>query len=91
MTIHNRFCPEVSDIVAVQLECGHCHATISYPPDGWNPVTLKCPNCPVTLVNPSPQSKDMMALSELSNALKILRDRSNNLGFKLRLEFDRPD
>jgi len=90
MTIHNRFCPEVSDIVAVQIECTHCHATISYPPDGWNPITLKCPNCAVTLVTPMPQAKELMALAELSSALKTLRS-SSDLPFKLRLEFDRQD
>jgi hypothetical protein len=87
MTIVNRVCPEMSDIIAVQLECKHCRATISYPPDGWTPVTLKCPNCEVTLVSPSPQSKEFLALSELSGALKTLRN-SDGLGFKLRLEFD---
>jgi hypothetical protein len=90
MTIHNRFCPEASDIVAVQIECKHCHATISYPPDGWKPTTLKCPNCPATLVTALPEAKELMALGELSNALKILRS-SSDLEFKLRLEFDWKD
>lgn len=91
VTIHNRFCPEVSDIVAVQIGCKHCHATISYPPDGWKSTTLgKCPNCSVTLVSPLPDAKEVMALGELSNALKILRS-SSDLEFTLRLEFERPD
>jgi hypothetical protein len=37
-----------------------------------------------------PQAKELLALGELSNALKILRS-SSDLEFKLRLEFDRQD
>jgi len=91
MTILNRFCPEMSDIMAIRLECGTCDAAISYLPDSWNTAaTLKCPNCAVELVSPSLQTKGSIALRELAESLKLLRN-TPNLGFRLRLEFDSPN
>ena len=90
MTIINRFCPELSDIVAVRLECKHCHVTLSYPPSDWKPAYLKCPNCGATLVSASPQSKELVLLGELADALRRLAN-AGDLEFQLRLEFDRCD
>jgi hypothetical protein len=90
MTILNRFCPEASDIVAIRLECSACDAAISYSPARWNPSTLRCPNCAAELVGPSPHSKESIALRELADSLKILRNPTTNLAFRLRLEFESP-
>jgi hypothetical protein len=86
MTIINRLYPELSDILAVQLECRNCHATISYPTACWKPASLKCPNCSVTLVTgPEAHSKELSALSELAHSLKQLSD-CETLAFQVRLE-----
>lgn len=76
--------------MAVRLQCEHCRVAISYPPDEWKPTSLECPNCKVTLITPVPGSKELMALGELANALKILRS-AKDLKFTVRLEFDRQD
>jgi hypothetical protein len=89
MTTINRICFEFSDIVAVQLECLHCHATISFPRKGWEPAALQCPNCKVTLVTDKDNPPEFFALSALSDALKDLSN--NKFAFQLRLEFAHPD
>jgi hypothetical protein len=90
MTIINRFCPEVSDIVAVQLQCKRCRSSLSYPPDTWKPGDLKCTNCGVTLVSPAPNSRELRALEGLVDALRELA-KPDGLEFQLRLEFNRDD
>ena len=89
MTIINRRCFEVPDIVAVQLECTHCGATISYPPGTWKPSYLKCPNCSLTLVAGSLNqlSPELSALLALTDGLRELLTLKNP-EFRLRLEFD---
>jgi hypothetical protein len=89
VTTINRICPELSDIVAIQLECNNCHATISYPPATWKPSYLKCPNCSVTLVEGSMQhlSDELRALFALQEGLQDLL-KNKNAQFRLRVEFD---
>jgi hypothetical protein len=90
MTIINRFCPELSDIVAIQMECGNCHATISYPPAKWTPKALECPSCSVTLVAGSTNnlSAELRALYALQEGLQELLT-NKTLKFRLRLALDR--
>jgi hypothetical protein len=92
MTIINRICPEAADILAIRLECNHCHATISYPPATWKPSYLKCPNCSVTLVNGTLQnlSDELSALWALAEGLQGLL-KAKNAEFRLRFEFDQQD
>jgi len=90
MTTINRICPELSDIVAIRLECNHCHATISYPPVDWKPNSLRCPNCSVTLVSgttPNNLSDELRALLALADGLKELL-AIKSAEFRLRLEFE---
>src|SRR6266849_4116511 len=87
MTIINRLCPELSDIVGVQLECNKCHATISCPPASWTPGFLNCPNCSVTLVRfPEANSPELAALMLFADGLKKLLTPSEERKFRLRLE-----
>ena len=87
MTIINRLCPELSDIQAIQLECKHCSALVSYPMGKWNPSGLTCPNCAVTLVRvPESHSSELVALKLLAEGLNKLLNPSEELKFVLRLE-----
>ena len=88
MTTINRICFELSDVLAIRLQCKHCGAAISYPTDNWKPGFLKCPNCPATLVTkPSEgESKELHALASLANALKEL-SKPDTFEFRLRFEF----
>ena len=91
MTTINRICPELSDIVAIRLECKHCQATICYPTASWKPNGLRCPNCSAMLVHGSPSnlSDELRALSELAESLKALLT-SKSPDFRIRLEFEQP-
>lgn len=95
MTIINRICFELADIVAVQLECKKCHATISYPKADWTPTSLKCPNsnCSAALISGSAgeQSEELRALDEFATGLKRILNNSQQFAFRLRLEFDQQD
>ena len=93
MTIIKRICPELSDILAIQIECKYCHSTISYPPSSWKPAILKCLNCPATLVRgltPNQQSEELRALCALAEGLQDLL-KIKDAEFRLRLEFAQRD
>jgi len=49
VTVDDRLFLDLKDIVAIQVECPECHATISSTPAEWHPKETICPNCPKTL------------------------------------------
>jgi hypothetical protein len=91
MTIINRVCPGLIDIKSVQLECANekCHAVVSYTLDLWAPRALDCPNCGVTLIrhkgNDGNESRELFALKELAESLKMLLNLAETPKFQLRL------
>lgn len=92
MTTINRVCYELSDIVAIELECKNCHALICYRPNDWTPTTLKCPNsnCGKHLV-PSADtglSEELRSLEELALGVKRVLNNCKQFPFHLRLEFN---
>lgn len=89
MTTANRVYFECADIRAVRIECSKCYASISYPPDKWDPKdTLKCPNCHVTLIlGPLGKSEEILAVQELASGIRRLRI-AKNFEFRLQLEFE---
>jgi hypothetical protein len=93
MTVVNRICPELSDIVAVRLECTKCGSAVSYQKTDWTPAYLKCPNanCGAILVpgSSSDMSEELRALDELASGLRRMLNHGARFSFRLRLEFDR--
>jgi len=89
MTTISRVCFEPSDIQAIQLECQECGATLSFTLHKWNPRSLECPNCAVTLVTES--SYEGRTLKSLADALKSLNwAPDEKRKFRLRFEFAQP-
>jgi hypothetical protein len=90
MTIINRICPELADVIAIRLECKHCNATISCVPDKWSPAALRCPGCNAQLVTgayPQSLTDELQGLLEFTEGLRRLR-KLNSPDFRVRLEFD---
>jgi len=88
MTIIKRIFFEPSDILAIQLECRKCGATISCGLKNWHPEAARCPNCSVPLIE---DIKDVFPLKKLAEALNELLTYKDTLSFRLRLEFNQPD
>jgi len=86
MTIINRFCPELSDIKAVRIECAECGTALSYDVSkDWKARGVDCPNCRATLVGEGPS---LRALQGLAEAIKLSLLVDNARSFRVRLEFD---
>ena len=84
MTIIKRIYFEPSDILAIQLECRKCGATISCPLKDWKPREASCPNCFVPLIKFAKEESTLIMLAESLNALLTYND---TFSFRLRLEF----
>ncbi len=88
MTIINRVCVELSDILAVRLQCKGCQSAISYLPKDWKPTALRCPNCDAIMIEKS----ELRALELLAESLRTLMPADEAAKkkprFELRLEFD---
>jgi hypothetical protein len=94
MTTINRICFELSDIVAIELECKKCKTITCYPKGDWTPAWLKCPNsgCGQPLIRGSANdpSEELRALDEFVTGLKRVLNHSKEFAFSLRLEFNQP-
>jgi hypothetical protein len=90
MTIINRFCPEIADILAIRIECKQCGAAISYPKGEWTPGFLQCPSCKTRLItgSTSEMSEELQALQPLAEGLRLIWKNHKDLRFNIRLEFD---
>ena len=88
MTIINRICVELRDILAVRLQCKNCQSAISYLPKDWKPTALRCPNCDAIIIEPS----ELRALELLAEGLRTLMPADDaaekKLRFEVRLEFE---
>ncbi len=95
MTVINRICFELSDIVAIELECNECNTLICYRPTDWTPTILKCPNsnCGKQLVPAAASglSEELRSLEELALGIKRVLNNCKSFPFHLRLEFNQPD
>jgi hypothetical protein len=88
MTIIKRIYFEPSDILAIQLECRKCGATISCRLKDWKPAEVTCPNCFVQLIK---DGREALTLKMLADSLNALLTYNDTLSFRLRLEFVQQD
>ena len=89
MTFEHRILLELTDILAIRLECKKCHATLGFPPDRENllPPTT-CKNCRLEWMKTG--SDEDKALRPFLDNLRQLRDDANGLGCAIKLEFEVP-
>jgi hypothetical protein len=93
VTLINRTCFELSDIVGIQLECDTCHTLVSLKPRTWIPDSIECPGCRHHFVKKESrqgaiQSPEFSALEAFVNAMKTLSTMGAQLNCQLRLEFE---
>jgi hypothetical protein len=86
MTREVRITIEAKDILAIEYECGHCHARHLIPVERFDRVLHQCPNCKESLATLAKYGaeggSDESILSALIDALK----RTKNLSCKIRLQ-----
>lgn len=78
----------VKELSGVRLECRKCHASASFPPDGWKQVAPTCINCGEVLVTQG--SLEYGAIDRFRVALQKLLEAAEVAGcsFEVSLEFD---
>ena len=89
MTFEHRFLLELTDILAVRLECKKCGATLGFPPSqGTVLPPAECKSCShVWMQTGSAADKGLRALFD---NLRQLRADAEGLGFRIKLEFEGP-
>jgi len=87
LTTIKRIYFEPSDIRAIQLECGNCNTTISYPLKKWKPETIDCPNCLAALIKGVKEVTALTKLAESLNTLLLLAE-CDKPRFQLRFELN---
>lgn len=73
MTFETRCFIDVSDILALEIVCGNCRNSITYPIDSNSPIPDKCPSCGHALF--SVRENDWAAVKELQTVLNIVSSR----------------
>jgi hypothetical protein len=89
VTIINRVCVELCDILAIRLQCKSCQSAISYLPKDWKPKALRCPHCDAIMIESSEtEASELRALRLLAEGLRTLMGTKIEPRFELRLEFE---
>ena len=92
MTTDQRLVLDVTDVLALRLECTKCGAAVSIRPLEWNDQPWQCPGCGTTWalrqLVPTP-------LQHLGTGMKLLLEEINAnkpplLPYRVRFEVDRP-
>jgi hypothetical protein len=84
VTVDERVVIDLSDVIAVELECQHCHTTFSVPVKEWKPGEAKCSNCSEDLWGQQ-AGGEVQDLRNFASALKALLHRGKSLPIRLRI------
>lgn len=88
MTMDDQVIVDVTDIQTIHCECRHCHTTITYPLERWNPDEMKCPGCDLawwTANNPG--LKDIQEFAKLWRAVVERQQRPEDVNARVRVRF----
>jgi hypothetical protein len=84
VTIDERVVIDLSDVIAVELECQKCHTAFSVPVEKWKPGEAKCSNCLEDLWG-AQAGGEVQDLRNFASALKALIHRGKSLPIRLRI------
>lgn len=86
MTIDDLMTIDVDDIVAIQLECAKCRATLAIPPGELQAREIACANCSTAIVRRRHQT-ETNPLEDLAYGLRTLAAESGEKGgLRVRLQ-----
>lgn len=89
MAIDERLTVGLGDVLAVQVECTNCQATVNYPVERWSPLmAAQCPACSEVLWEGQTDTVD--ALRSFARGLKALRALGKGQAFHIGLQAPRP-
>ena len=93
MTVDDRLVIDLTDVLAIQVQCKSCGTAITYSPEKWEPREMMCPGCTQTwwfTGNPA-----LIALQQFANLWRAIvgREQSKShdlaLPVKIRLQVPR--
>src|SRR4051794_37989325 len=78
MTLDQKYLISPADIIGIQYECRHCHATYSIPLKSWDRTIHECPNCKEMLIQgtltPEKPREDEGILRNFANILALMQN-----------------
>ena len=86
MTRQTKTFIELSDMLAFKIECPDCHCSTVIPVDGFHSIPMMCPNGCTREWEQLHSHGVTEAFNEWIVAMRLVRDRTSQLGLKLSLE-----
>jgi hypothetical protein len=90
MTSQTKKFIELSDVVALRIQCGGCGLTVSVPISSFQSVPRSCSNCSTPFIGYESQSALNDTLNEMIAAFKKTQRLSEHYRFKFSFEISEP-